>query len=238
MRIALTIAAVPAALLLASCQSRGEAQAPVALFDGESLDGWRKVGGTGSYRVEDACIVGFGENIRGNTFLRTEREFGDFELRYEFRILDRRGNTGVMFRARQRPSANGNGRVYGYQCEGDQSHKRSWTAGLFDEARRGWLHPRKGNAPGRAETRAEFTAQGQRLFRWDDWNQVVIRCEGPRVRTWLNGELRVDYTETSEKHLDECSRGFLALQVHGGKSGHVRWRKIELLDLSGATAQK
>lgn len=221
-------------LALGACASSEDANAAdVQLFDGVSLDGWRKVGGTGLYRVEDGCIVGYGENIKGNTFLRTEREFGDFEFRYEFKILDRRGNTGVMFRAGQRPSENGNGRVYGYQCEGDQNHGRSWSAGLYDEARRGWLQPRKGAGEEKAAERKRFTEQGQRLFLWDDWNQVVIRCEGPRVRTWLNGELRVDYTERDPKHLEDCREGFLALQVHGGKSGHIRWRKLELRELSG-----
>ena len=29
-----------------------------------------------------------------------------------------------------------------------------------------------------------------------DWNDYVIRCEGPRIRLWLNGLLTVDFTET------------------------------------------
>lgn len=221
-----SIAAVLVGLLAVSCTSSSVPSSEViALFDGQSLDGWRKAGGTGQFRVEDGCIVGFGKNIRGNTFLVTEELFGDFELRYEFRIDDVSGNTGVMFRARQRPSADGNGRVYGYQCEGDQNHARSWTAGLFDEARRGWLYPRRGSGSDPAVRKA-FTEQGQRLFRWDDWNEVVIRCEGVRVRTWLNGEMRVDYLEDSDEH--ECSEGFIGLQVHGGKSSQVRWRHLTL----------
>ena len=61
----------------------------IALFDGKSLNGWKSVGGNGQYKVEDGCIVGFGTNVKGNTFLRTEKTYGDFELTYEFKFDDR-----------------------------------------------------------------------------------------------------------------------------------------------------
>ena len=85
----------------------------IELFDGKTLKGWKKVGGTGEYKVEDGCILGYGKNVKGNTFLRTEKTYGDFELTYEFKFDDRSGNSGLMFRALQRPSEDGNGRVNG-----------------------------------------------------------------------------------------------------------------------------
>lgn len=222
-----------AILSVASCASpqqvpsSGDAQ-ELRLFDGDSLQGWSKVGGTGQYKVEDGCIVGFGEDIKGNTFLRTDKVYGDFELTYQFRFDSRIGNSGLMFRAAQKPADDGNGRVFGYQCEADNGHDRSWTAGLYDEARRGWLSPPRNNKSD-AALRADFTAQGQRLFRWNDWNDIVVRCEGNRIRTWLNGELRVDFTDTDDEH--DTRQGFIALQVHGGKSCAVRWRGLTLQPL-------
>ncbi|MCA9001032.1 MAG: DUF1080 domain-containing protein, partial [Planctomycetes bacterium] len=199
------------------------------IFDGETLNGWRVVGGTGQYRVEDGCIVGFGEDIKGNTFLRTEETYGDFELRYQFRFDDRAGNSGLMFRAAQKPAEDGNGTVFGYQCEGDNGHERSWSAGLYDEARRGWLFPRQKGDEKDAKLRAEFTTHGQHLFRWDDWNDFVIRCEGNHIQTWLNGELRVDFVDSDPKH--DTRQGFIGLQVHGGQSCAVRWRNLSLREL-------
>ena len=198
------------------------------LFDGETLDGWHKVGGTGEFRVEDGCIVGHGSNVRGNTFLCTDGDYGDFELTYEFQFIDSSGNSGLMFRANQRDAENGNGRVFGYQCEGDNGHDRSWTAGLYDEARRGWLEPAKNGEAG-LEARSAFTTQGQRLFKWDAWNVIVIRCEGNHIQTWLNGELRVDYFDEDEEH--DTRRGFFGLQVHQGKSCNVRWRNLRVEQL-------
>lgn len=211
-----------------TAESSSKDEKIINLFDGKTLKGWKSVGGNGQYKVEDGCIVGFGKNIRGNTFLRTEKTYGDFELTYEFKFDDRSGNSGLMFRAKQKPSENGNGRVYGYQCEGDNGHARSWTAGLFDEARRGWLYPHKTSAED-AEKRKAFTKQGQRLFKWDDWNTIVIRCKGNHIQTWLNGEKRVDFIDKDSKH--DTREGFFGLQVHGGKSCNVRWRNLRLKQL-------
>jgi hypothetical protein len=196
----------------------------IQLFDGKTLKGWKTVGGNGQYKVEDGCIVGFGKNVKGNTFLRTEKTYGDYELTYEFKFDDRTGNSGLMFRALQKPSEDGNGRVNGYQCEGDNTD-RSWSAGLYDEARRGWLFPNKKNK----EQCAKFTAQGKKLFKWTEWNTIVIRCQGNHIQTWLNGEKRVDFKDTDPKH--DTREGFFGLQVHGGKSCNVRWRNLALKPL-------
>lgn len=48
----------------------------VSIFDGETLDGWQRKGGEGTYRVEDRCIVGVGDKVRDNTFLCTKKAFG------------------------------------------------------------------------------------------------------------------------------------------------------------------
>jgi hypothetical protein len=198
------------------------------LFNGKDLTGWKIVGGNGQYKVEDGCIVGFGENIKGNTFLRTEKTYTDFELTFEFKFDHLKGNSGVMFRANQKPSEDGNGRVFGYQCEGDNT-KRSWTAGLYDEARRGWLYPTKGKSIEAVELAQKFTTQGNDIFKWEGWNTITIRCEGNHIQTWLNGEKRVDFTDTHKEH--DTREGFFGLQVHGGKSFQARWKNIVLKQL-------
>ena len=128
------------------------------LFNGKNLTGWKKVGGTASYEVKNGAIRGFGKKIRGNTFLRTEEEYGDFIYTFQFKFIDKSGNSGCMFRAFQK-GGNPDGRVTGYQCEHDnfKNGTRAWTAGIYDEARRGWLDP---NKKASAEVKDAFTQAG------------------------------------------------------------------------------
>lgn len=194
------------------------------LFDTKTLAGWKKAGGTGKFKVEDEAIVGFGKNIRGNTFLRTEKNYADFILIFEFQFVDATGNSGCQFRSSQLHKT---GRVFGYQCEHDNNKSRSYTAGIYDEARRGWLYPGK-FAAGK-DVAKSFTSTGQEAFKWNDWNTIVIRCKGDHIQTWLNGVPRADFHDADEKHFTPS--GFLALQVHGGKSAHVKWRRLFLKEL-------
>ena len=201
----------------------------ISLFDGKTLKGWRKSGGTGRYKVEDGAIIGYGKNIRGNTFLCTEEIFRDFILIFQFQFVDRSGNSGCQFRSRQRHKT---GRVFGYQCEHDNNEKRSYTAGIYDEARRGWLYPGIFTAGSGQQTSSTFSLRGREVFRWSEWNTIVIKCHGKRIQTWLNGIPRADFEDDDATHF--TPEGFIALQVHGGKSAHVKWRRLYLKRLSSS----
>ncbi|MEO1844043.1 MAG: DUF1080 domain-containing protein [Akkermansiaceae bacterium] len=194
------------------------------LFDDKSLKGWKKAGGTGEFKAEDKMIVGFGKNIRGNTFLCTEKNYADFIFIFEFQFGDPSGNSGCQFRSSQR---NETGRIFGYQCEHDNNRNRSYTAGIYDESRRGWLFPGKFTEGKAAEK--NFTTKGKETFKWDSWNTIVIKCQGNHIQTWLNGVARADFRDTDEKHFTPT--GFIGLQVHGGKSAHVKWRRLFLKEL-------
>jgi hypothetical protein len=200
------------------------------LFNGKDLTGWKRVNGNGEYKVEDNQIIGVGENVKSNTFLRTEKTYKDFDFRFEMKFDDLSGNSGMMFRGLQKPG--NDGRVNGYQCEHDNGKERAWTAGLYDEARRGWLQPKKSgdgkDTEADKKAQADFTKQGQEIMKWDDWNDVRIVCKGKHIQIWLNGKERVDYTDEDK---DFTPEGFFALQVHAGKSCHVRWRNIRIKEL-------
>lgn len=193
----------------------------VPLFDGKTLDGWRTVGGTGKFKVEDGLIVGYGEKIKGNTFLRTEKTYGDFDLRFSFKRIH--GNSGMMFRAAQRPGENG--RVFGYQCEHGNRPERAWSAGIYDEARRGWLQPHSTDP----RSQSAFTRQGQRLTNWEQWNDVRILCKGNVTKIWFNGELRVHFIDTDKEH--NTLSGFFGLQVHSGDKSLVSWKNIRIKEV-------
>ncbi|MGA0173373.1 MAG: 3-keto-disaccharide hydrolase [Phycisphaerales bacterium] len=184
------------------------------LFDGVSLEGWTRRGGEAEYRVEDGCIVGRTKPNQPNTFLCTQREFGDFELEFEFKV-DRELNSGVQIRSHSRPEFK-NGRVHGWQMEIDPS-PRGWTAGLYDEGRRGWLQSPADDAPSKI------------AFIQDDWNRVRVVAEGGRVRSWLNEVPVVDFVDLAP---EADASGFIGLQVHGVGARvdplEVRWRNVRI----------
>lgn len=204
----------------------------VSLFNGKNLDGWVKRGGEAKYHVKDKVIVGNTVPNTPNTFLCTEKDYGDFILTYEYNVHPQL-NSGVQIRSqafdKDRTILVGNkskkipaGRVHGYQVEIDANKlSRSWMSGIYDEARRGWLYPGQKGGDG-----ARFTEQGQRLYKPEQWNSVKVECRGESIKTWLNGELRADFKD------DMTAKGFIGLQVHGvGKNEtpmFAKWRNIQI----------
>ena len=130
----------------------------VDLFDGKTLAGFEQKGGKARYHAEDGCLVGTTVPNTPNSFLCTKRHYGDFILEYEF-LVDDRLNSGVQIRSHSLADYR-KGRVHGYQVEIDPS-KRAWTAGIYDEARRGWLNNLKDNEAAR------------KAFRSSAWNKRV-----------------------------------------------------------------
>ncbi len=193
-----------------------------SLLQGNTLQGWEIRGSKATYKVENGEIIGTAKNLRGNSFLCTKKTYSDFIYVFQMRFDDLTGNSGCMFRALYDKSKN---RVYGYQCEHDNKF-RAWTAGIYDESRRGWLFPTQN--PVKPHGHA-FSEQGRRIFKPADWNTIVIKCVGNRIQTWMNGELRVDFTDTHEEHT--TPEGFFGLQVHGGASCNVRWRNLFVKEL-------
>jgi hypothetical protein len=215
------------ALLTALVVLPGDARAAgewVRLFDGKTLDGWMQRNGTANYRVADGAIVGRTREGSPNSFLTTERQYGDFELEFEVRVDDAL-NSGVQIRSRTRERSTGAGaderagRVFGPQVEIEAS---PGLAGfVYGEATgRGWLTPEQHLEP-------------HAHFRNGDWNHYRIVARGPRIRTWLNGQPIEDLTdeETYRSH----PHGFIGLQVHGVEPGsgpyEVAWRRLRLREL-------
>ena len=191
----------------------------VSLFNGRDLAGWVKRGGSAEYQVERGSIIGKCDpNTPGNTFLCTEKEFGNFILRLQYKFLEA-GNSGVQFRSAARPEGDRQ-RVYGYQYEitpGGNS-----TGRIYDEGRRGhqfgviWLD---------AYTPQDRLDAAQASCKEGEWNDVEIQCVGPSIKTWLNGNLVVDMFDGLSM------KGFLGLQIHAGTSGSVAWRNIRVKNL-------
>jgi hypothetical protein len=197
------------------------------LFDGKSLDGWVQRAGKAKYAVEDGTIVGTTVLGEPNSFLCTDRDYGDFILEVEFKV-DQGLNSGVQIRseytAEPKPlDTTRSGKpvtvpancVYGYQVEIDASD-RAWSGGIYDEKRRAWLNDLKGKTAAR------------KAFKQNEWNKFRIECKGDSIKTWINGVPAADLKDGM------TPKGFIALQVHSTKSEtplQVRWRNIKIKEL-------
>src|SRR6266542_5008737 len=182
------------------------------LFDGKTLAGWE--GETkNTWRVEEGAIVGgsLERTVPRNEFLCTTKTYGDFELKVTFKLLgDRKqANAGVQFRTKRIPKHH---EVSGYQADVGQHY---WGA-LYDESRRNKILA----GPDKKLL--------DRIVKHHDWNEYRIRCEEPRIRLWLNGELTVDYTEKDAK-IDRT--GIIGLQIHGGAKAKVYYKDIQIEEL-------
>jgi hypothetical protein len=180
------------------------------IFDGKSLAGWE--GDEKIFRVREGAIVAgtLEAPIAHNEFLATTERYGDFELRLEAKLVGKGQNAGVQFRSER---IKDHFEVIGYQCDMGLAQGKSIWGALYDESRR-----------------KKFLAQGDydelaEKVKADDWNELVIRCQGPRVQLWVNGLETVDYTEAD----DEIARtGIIALQIHGGQPAEASYRNIRL----------
>ncbi|HRN56916.1 MAG TPA: DUF1080 domain-containing protein [Agriterribacter sp.] len=185
------------------------------LFDGKTLNGWKQLGGNAIYTVEKGVIAGTTVPSTPNSFLVTEKEYGDFVLELEVLMPDTVTNSGIQIRSHFNPGANdGKGRVYGYQYELDAS-SRAWTGGIYDEGRRGWLYP------------LDLNAAAQKAYKRGVFNKVKIECIGNTIKTWIN-DVPASYLVD-----DADAKGFIALQVHGiGNAGDagkkILWKNIRI----------
>lgn len=197
----------------------------VSLFDGKTLDGWKREGGYATYEVKDGMIVGTTAEGSKNTFL-CKGPFSDFILELDV-LCDVELNSGIQIRShvyeKDTPQESKpkrireKGEVYGYQCEIAAPASES-SGNFWDEGRRTrWLD--------------DFSAkpEAKKAFKGGEWNHYRIVAQGDRIRSWVNGVACADFRD------DRDASGFIGLQVHGIKKGtgpyQVRWRNVRLREL-------
>jgi hypothetical protein len=197
------------ALSALCCGAVQEKDKPVSLFDGKTFEGWE--GNLKYWRIQDGAFVG--GSLKGpldhNEFLCTKKSYGDFELRLKIKLVGAGVNSGIQFRSQRVPNHH---EVSGYQADAGAG----WWGKLYDESRRNKVI---------ADTDAKKLAQ---VLKPDDWNDYVIRCEGPRIRLTVNGLQTVDYTEPDEKI---PRTGIIGLQIHSGGPSEAWFKEITIVEL-------
>lgn len=187
----------------------------VNLFNGKDLSGWHNPYSHGEFKVVKGVI----ELIANKKFfLAYDQKFSDFILEAEIKLPEGKANSGFLFRSQKRK----NGSMFGYQAEVDGSD-RNWSGGLYDEGRRGWIHPKKPIVNPYNDEHWKKDRSG--AFKRSDWNHYKIRCLGEHIQIWVNGVKTTDLKDSTD------AKGFIAIQHHGEKGQVYRFKNIKILEL-------
>jgi hypothetical protein len=186
------------------------------LFDGKTLDGWKLVGGHGpGYVVQDGKIVCPADG-GGNLF--TEKEFGNFALRFEFKLTPG-ANNGIGIRAPYEGDAAYQGMEIQILDDGDPVYQgkirpEQYHGSVYDviPARTGYRKP------------------------VGEWNEEEIVADGRRIKVTLNGVIILDADLGIVKEPKVLARhpGLARTAGHIGFLGHgslVEFRNIRVKPL-------
>jgi len=199
--------------VIAGCQSNPLPPKYVQIFDGRTSGGWDGDFAK-TWKIRDGAFVGgsLETTVPQNEFVATTAQYTNFVLRLQFKLLGSEGfvNAGVQVRSQRVPNHH---EMIGYQVDiGDPT----WWGSIYDESRRNKVL---------AQSNMDAV---NKILRRGDWNQYEIRCEGNRVRAYINGLMTVDYTEP-DATIPQFGR--IGMQVHGGGKAEVHYRDIQLLAL-------
>ena len=199
-----------------------------SLFDGKSLDGWTQLNGTADYRVEKGTIIGKTKEGSPNSFLCSDKLYGDFELHFQVKLINNELNSGVQIRSqckeltdKEKKRGDKHGRINGPQVEIEATKENGAESGyVYGEALGGWMTPKADLIP-------------HTHFKNGQWNQYRIIAKGPRIQTWINGNQVSNLTD--KEKFKSHSNGFIGLQVHSIKKGsgpyEVAWKNIKIKEL-------
>lgn len=197
------------------------------LFDGKTTDGWRgykmKEMPPG-WKVIDSVLTRVaggagGKGAGGGDDIVTKDQYGDFELRLEWRV-GKGVNSGILYRAIEDAVTSWHvaPEMQVLDNEGWSDKNKLHQAGaLYD-----LYAPSKNAARGPGK-----------------WNEVKLVAKGNHVEHWLNGEKVVEYEMNSDDWKDrvakskfkgfdkfaKAKKGHIVLQDH---SGNIEYRNIRI----------
>ena len=218
-----------------------------SLFDGETLDGWELKAAPadqdkGYWKVENGAIVcdSMGDKDHGAVFLQHKLPIDDFELKLKFQAYrDSPGNSGIQVRSRwdaQSKEKEG-GRMEGPQI--DIHPPLPWRTGLiYDET---W-ESRRWISPSMTDWKiSEEQGPQQWLFNYSDdpnqWNDLVIRCEGTTMKVIVNRVPISDFDgagildDADHEKRGVGMKGQIALQLHQKDELRIAFKDIFIREL-------
>ena len=162
----------------------------VSMFNGKDLTGWMYLGkGEGTFSVQDGAI----HYKSGNGWLcYTVKEYVDFELRCDFKLIKPGGDGGIFFRATKDAAGGANWPSQRYELQVKD----------YAEQARLWGLPYQLDKEKVAKVR-------KKLGEWETYRLVV---QGNKIEVHLNGEL-----VTTADAAKPLKQGFLGLQAEGGE---------------------
>lgn len=147
------------------------------LFDGQSLTGWHKYGGTpagAAWKVEDETLrldasqMKNGDTTQGGDIV-TDEEFENFHLKLEWRI-DTGGNSGIMFYVHE-----------------DPQYKRTWHTGPEMQVLDNERHRDAKIIKHRAGDLYDLISSSKETVKPAlEWNEVEIKAVNGKLEFWLN----------------------------------------------------
>jgi hypothetical protein len=217
-----------------------------AMFNGKDLTGWE--GLPGAWRVVGGAITAEStpENPckQAHYLMWRGGKPGNFELRADFRLQGRGGNSGIQFRSRELP----NWDTSGYQADienGDQ-----WTGCLFEHTRGGVAMrgekvvidkdgkktvspipvPEKvqrlmadGGVPGRS---LSLSAALLKQVKMGEWNSYTIIARGPEITLQIND---IVMSQVTDQQAGAAAKdGVIALQMHPGPPMKVQFKNLRI----------
>jgi hypothetical protein len=194
------------------------------LFNGRDLTGWE--GMPEVFSVRDGMIhakTTAERPLTKNTFLvHTAREFGDFELRFDFRVSG--GNSGMQYRSERLPDFG----MRGYQA--DFEDRNRYTGMFFDE-----LTPDE--AARKIKPRARFDkvkfATTEEVFSHIQdpraWHSMTIIARGNTFVHILDGRVMSVAVDDDAAKLRRS--GYIGLQVHSGSPMTIDLKNIRIREL-------
>ena len=221
-------------LVFASCPILF-AEAPLgtakAIFDGESLEGWR--GRSDLWSVVEGAIVGTTTDanpIQENTFLIYNNELpSDFELTAKFMILG--GNSGIQYRSRVVDEKKFV--VAGYQADIDDALK---FAGInYEEKGRNILALRGERATIGADGKITKEVFGDavklgEVIQAGKWNTYRVVANGNRLQHYINDTLTCEVIDGESSKA--ATNGVIALQLHRGPAMVVKYKDLQVRALN------
>ena len=175
-------------------------------FNGRNLDGWK---GLEYWKVEKGAIVGATpDGLKFNTFLCSDKKYKNFELKFQVRLKEGKGNSGVQIRSEifdDKHLA-----VKGPQCDIGENY---WGS-LYGEHFGGMMK----QAP---------VDVVKKVLKKDDFNDYYIQVVGTHVTIKLN-----DATTVSDDFPKMPPEGIIAFQLHAGGPMEAIFRNIRFTDLS------